>query len=358
MITMKDTLCATSAEVPDIEAEMIWAKIETSEGNSAFVDAYYRPPSDSSPNTIENPDTVLNSLDTDSPIILSGDFSAGDIDSECNLVKPGIDRKDLCERLIETLDEHHIERLQREPTRQGALLDLYCTNRPGLVTSIDTVPGISDHDIVVVDTKIKARLTKKPRRPDKQWSKADWDTIRKETTTFRDKFLSEYQERDVDTNYSDFQQHVDDMLDKHVPTKLSSSRKNVPWLTLMIRRMCRKKQRLYNHAKKVKKNKDRYWGQYCAHQTSTSKALRKAKWDYINGILQESLNEGNSKPFWLYIYSQKNDSKGVAPLKEDGSLFTDSRTKTDMLNTQFVSVFTRDTPGSDTLLHGPSYPPI
>ena len=183
-------------------------------------------------------------------------------------------------------------------------------------------------------------------------------SIREETTTFRDKFLSEYQERDVDTNYSDFQQHVDDMLDKHVPTKLSSSRKNVPWLTPTIRQMCRKKQRLYNRAKKAKKNKDRYWGQYRAHQTSTSKALRKAKWDYINGILQESLKEGNSKPFWRYIYSQKNDSKGVAPLKEDGSLFTDSRTKAEILNTQFVSAFTRDTPGSDTLLHGPSYPPI
>ena len=120
------------------------------------------------------------------------------------------------------------------------------------MTSIDTVPGISDHDIVVVDTKIKARLTKKPRRLVKQWSKADWDTIRKETTTFRDKFLSEYQERDVDTNYNDFQQHVEDMLDKHVPTKLSklsSSRKNVPWLTPTIRRMCRKKQHLYNRAK-------------------------------------------------------------------------------------------------------------
>ena len=44
MIAMKDTLFATSAEVPDTEAEIIWVKIETSEGNSAFVGAYYRPP--------------------------------------------------------------------------------------------------------------------------------------------------------------------------------------------------------------------------------------------------------------------------------------------------------------------------
>ena len=43
MIAMKDTLCATSAEVPDTEEDMIWAKIETSEGNSAFVTAFVTP---------------------------------------------------------------------------------------------------------------------------------------------------------------------------------------------------------------------------------------------------------------------------------------------------------------------------
>ena len=123
------------------------------------------------------------------------------------------------------------------------------------MTSIETVRGISDHDIVVVDIKIKAHLTKKPRLPVKQWSKADWDTIRKYTTTFRDRFLSEYQEGDVDTNYSDFLQHVDDMLDKHVPPKRSSSGKNVLWITPTIRHMCRQKQGLYNRVKNAKKKK-------------------------------------------------------------------------------------------------------
>ena len=46
------------------------------------------------------------------------------------------------------------------------------------------------------------------------------------------------------------------------------------------------------------------------------------------------------------------------PPQEYGTLFTDNRLKAEILNTQFVSVFTRDTPCSDTLLHGPSYPPI
>ena len=68
-------------------------------------------------------------------------------------------------------------------------------------------------------------------------------------------------------------------------------------------------------------------------------------WDYINSILWERFNEGNPKSFW-----------GDATLKEDGTLFTGSQTKTEIPNTQCV--FTNDTPDSDTLLHGPRYSPI
>jgi hypothetical protein len=219
-------------------------------------------------------------------------------------------------------------------------------------------PGFSDHDIIVVDTKVQAKTVKKPKRPVKKWAQANWEAMRKETEDFKAKFMDECKDRDVDSNYKAFQQHIDDTLGKHVPIKLTSSRTNVLWITPDLRHMCRKKQRMYNLAKKAKKNKDRHWSQYQSHLKKTTKALRSARWSYINNILQEGLSEGNSKPFWRYIYSQKNDSKGVAPLKEDGKLHSDSQTKAEILNKQFCSVFTQDKEDSDTLLHGPSYPPI
>ena len=45
--------------------------------------------------------------------------------------------------------------LQRNPTREGALLDLIGTNKSGLVKSVHTIPGISDHDIIVLDADLK-----------------------------------------------------------------------------------------------------------------------------------------------------------------------------------------------------------
>ena len=138
--------------------------------------------------------------------------------------------------------------------------------------------------------------------------------------------------------------------------KMSSSRRNVPWITPAIRRMTNKKQRLYNRAKRT--HKEQHWPQFRAHKNNTTKALRKARWNYINGILQTSLDDGNSKPFWRYIFSQKNDQSGVEALKENGKLHSGGQKKAEILNRQFSSVFTADQAGEQTTLSGPACPPL
>ena len=53
--------------------------------------------------------------------------------------------------------------------------------------------------------------------------------------------------------------------------------------------------------------------------------------------------KGNSKRFWAYIKHKKQDSNGVAPLKNnDGLLYSDTDTKADILNRQFYSVYTKE----------------
>ena len=54
---------------------------------------------------------------------------------------------------------------------------------------------------------------------------------------------------------------------------------------------------------------------------------------------------GGKKKFWTYIKSRKTDRCGVAPLKKDGITYSDSVTKADLLNKQFVSVFSQEAPG-------------
>ena len=308
------------------------------------------------PTLVDKLGEQFESLDANVPIILGGDFNMGDIDWVNNTIAPGSNKKTLCETLIDVFEDHHLDQIQQECTRENAVLDLCVTNRRGLVKSCNTVPGIADHHIIVVDSMIKAQRLKKPRCPIKQWSKVNWETIREERGKFRDDFLQDCEQRDVEANYKVFVDHIDDVISRHVPSKMSSSRRNVPWMTPAIRRMANKKQRLYIRAKRT--HEDQHWAQYRAHENNTTKALRKARWNCINGILQTSLDDGNSKSFWRYIFSQKNDQSGVAALKENGKLHSGGQKKAEILNHQFSSDFTADQPGVQTTLSLPAYPPL
>ena len=58
--------------------------------------------------------------------------------------------------------------------------------------------------------------------------------------------------------------------------------------------------------------------------------------------MKDALEEGNTKPFWKYIKSKRQDSSGISPLLGDGKLHSDSQDQANILNQQFCSVFTKD----------------
>ena len=57
-------------------------------------------------------------------------------------------------------------------------------------------------------------------------------------------------EKDIDQNWNSFKQILLEAQDKHVPHRMSTMRHNIPWFNQKLRRLCNKKQRLYNKSKK------------------------------------------------------------------------------------------------------------
>jgi hypothetical protein len=95
--------------------------------------------------------------------------------------------------------------------------------------------------------------------------------------------------------------------------------------------MFKKKTRLYHQAKKTNK-----WTNYKHFQKECKSQVRKAEWNlYINDTIMEGLQNNNSKPFWKYVKSRKQDNIGVSSLKSNGQLVNDSKGKADILITQF-----------------------
>ena len=262
----------------------------------------------------------------------------------------------MCQRILDILCHSQLRQLVEEPTRHKAVLDLICVNKPGLIKNVAVIPGISDHDgIAVVDTSLKATINKKPRRKIPLWSKADWPEIKRKTTTFAAKYVTECSSRSVQENNNIILKFLKELLDS-IPSKLSTVRHNLPWMTAEIKRLCSKKRRVYQ---KAKKGSAGHQALFTKLQNATRDALRKAHWSYVNGILQASQETGDNKNFWRYVKAQKQDTTGVSPLRFDGNLHSDSAGKAKALSEQFSSVFTEDTPETaDLRAEGPSYPPI
>ena len=134
---------------------------------------------------------------------------------------------------------------------------------------------------------------------------------------------------------------------------MKGGRSKIPWLTKDIKRMLRKKQRLYKQAKNTNS-----WSNYRHFQRECKRSIRRAEWTFFNDIILEGFKENNTKPFWQYIKNRKQDNIGVAPLMDKSTLFSDSKSKARILLQQFQSVFTPEDGSPLPQMDTPTYQPI
>ena len=129
-------------------------------------------------------------------------------------------------------------------------------NQPGpeptgsLVKACISIPGILDHSIVLAGCDLKTTINKKPPRKVYQWSKADWQLIKEQAVIFAKQFLALALNRTVKENYPVFIEYMEGILAVNIPSKLSNSRHNLPWMNRNFKRLIRKKGRRFKKAKK------------------------------------------------------------------------------------------------------------
>ena len=60
-----------------------------------------------------------------------------------------------------------------QPTRLNHILDLFFTNFPALIQDMQIIPGLTDHDIITIKSKIKPSFLKQTSRKIPLYDKAD-----------------------------------------------------------------------------------------------------------------------------------------------------------------------------------------
>ena len=318
--------------------------------------SYYRPPSASINSLEQLNESIYKVKETckDKIIILGGDFNLPHIDWESSSVKLGCNQSNQHHYLLDIMEEHGLEQMQTSLTRENHNLDLYFTSHPSLVKACQTVSGISHHDIIVIDSDIKPKYNRVRRRKVYNYKKADWNDV----SAKMEKLTTEVCKcSSTEESWKTLKMGINSVLDSSIPSKLTSKNHGYPWISGRLKRKIRKKHKLHQKAKQTNLKSD--WEKYRILKRTAQKECRNAHWKYVNESLSNCLEEGKNKSFWKYIKSKRNDSVGVSALRKNGQLHQDSKSKADILNDQFKSVFTKQDHLEETpKLNEPRYPKI
>ena len=208
-------------------------------------------------------------------------------------------------KLLDIINDHSMSQHVKQPTRKGSILDLVHTSNPNLVKEY---PGgwwhEPDHDAVLVDITLKPSINRKQPRKVSLFKRGDIVSARNDLKI--DNYLTNNpQDKSVDENYNSLTETaVLEVMKEHFPQKNLGSRWNVPWMTSSIKRMMRKKQKLYNKARKSNSQAD--WKKFKDLRKATRKRLTLAHNKYLLDLLKtdgtdlETRKPTMTKRFWTY----------------------------------------------------------
>ena len=122
-----------------------------------------------------------------------------------------------------------------------------------------------------------------------------------------------------------------------IPSKMSKSRRHLPWITTDLKRKMRKRDRLFKKARRNPSTSK--WKAFRQHRNVVAKLVHQAHRDYVNNIIGNSL-QGNPKTFWSYVKQCRTENMDIPSLRSDKGIHTTNKDKAECLNSFFHSVFT------------------
>ena len=143
--------------------------------------------------------------------------------------------------------------------------------------------GKADHIIVYVEYDIKAKRIKQASRKIYLYKHADMVGLKDHITQFKDAYLSEdHSHMSVNDMWVKFKIGFVEAVERFIPSKKTKTKYSVPWIDVMIKRLVKKRHKLYLCACKSKDPDVKiHYKRFRAH---VQKLLRDAYWKYVSNI--------------------------------------------------------------------------
>jgi hypothetical protein len=143
---------------------------------------------------------------------------------------------------MDIINNNALSQLIDQPTCLTNTLDLVLTNRPGQVLRTETIPGISDHDIVYTEFDFRPVKLKQKPRIIPLYNKANWNTMKNDITSILDQLLQMFRDPDcnVNTMREFFKQTLSKSAKQHIPQTNSKDKDRQPWINRNIKKNLKK----------------------------------------------------------------------------------------------------------------------
>ena len=345
-ILVRNSLICTEQPQFQTNCEILWVKIEISGSRPLFVGAYYRRVEDDLESLREFQDSVSRVREHSDNVWVLGDFNLPMLSwpESSPEMKPDCSHKQVYDFFLSTIADYNFTQVVTEPTRKDNILDLFLTTNPTLINKVNCSPGLGDHDVVSAEALLKPTLHKQKPRKVFIFSKADWPTLKAKMKLYLQSFLSNHYGQTVEQLWTDFTTTLDKLVQECIPAKLIRGKSSLPWITQEIKRLIRKRDSLYRKFKRSGDSDIKTKFQTLRQQIK--KKIKDSYQAYLENLLglNDEDSKCDSKKLFSFLKNSRCDQQGIPPLKHDNILYSDTKTKANLFNQQFNSVFTPKEP--------------
>ena len=314
----------------DVDSEfnqLLSVSVQTS-GSPLLINLVYRSPNSNSLNNAKL-DEFTKSLESSSMLI--GDMNYRGIDWE-NGISDSEGRQ-----FFNATQDAFLQQYVSFPTHEGNLLDLVLASNDIGVLSVEDAGnlGKSHHSMLLtyVDAN-PSRSRSTELIPD--YSKADFSKLRELMSI---DWCLELADIGAQDGWTLFKETLAKSIENCIPLKNRRSDNKPLWMNKNIMRTIRKKRRLWN---KYKTTNDYFeYLSYLDIQKQATKLIRSAKRKFERRIAKNM--KKNPRQFYAHLNSKTKSRTNVGPLQTDGGArISDSQGMSNILNTFFTSVFTKE----------------
>ncbi|KAK4806205.1 hypothetical protein QYF61_001128 [Mycteria americana] len=327
---VRESLDSLELDDGDDRVECLWVRIR-GKANKAdiVVGVCYRPP-----NQDEEADKLfykqLGEASRSLALVLMGDFNLPDVCWKYNTAERKQSR-----RFLERVADNLLTQLVREPTREGAPLDLLFTNREGLVSHVMVGGRLGQSDHETIEFLIRGEVWRGvSRTATLDFRRADFGLFRR--LVERVPWEAALMGKGVQEGWTFFKEEVLKAQERAVPRCRKTSRRGrrPAWLTRELWLELRKKRRVYDLWKKGQATQEDYKGvaRLCREK------IRRAKAELELNLA--AAVKDNKKHFFKYISSKRRAQENLQPLVDGGgNTVTKDEEKAEVLNAFFASLF-------------------